>query len=158
MTWNLSEELAAVRAELARVDAKCATLAALAGAAAAFTATQAAHGPLAVRAAAAAAGLAFTAAVLVLLLAVLRPRFGGSGFCRYAALSQLAIRDLARYGWTDDVQHGRPRLEAHVLGPSDLSVLSKLAYAKYRRLRLAVDLMSAGVALLAAAVVAGVIA
>ncbi|HMH91887.1 MAG TPA: hypothetical protein VK586_12495, partial [Streptosporangiaceae bacterium] len=66
------------------IAAKCSTLAGLAGAAAAFTASQAAgHTPLAMRAITAAAGLAFTAAVLVLLVAVLRPRLGPAGWCRY---------------------------------------------------------------------------
>jgi len=157
VTWSLSEELAAVRAELARVDSKCATLAGLAGAAAEFTATQAGHGPGAVSAAtAAAAVLVFVRAVLVLLLTVLRPRFGGSGFCRYAAMTTQHIASVVTIGrsggsifdgvWASDI------------GPDDLVTLARITHAKYRRLRAAVDLMAAGVVLLAAAVVAGLIA
>jgi hypothetical protein len=150
-TWRLAEELAAVRGELARVDGKCSTLAGLAGAAAAFTASQSGHGPLAVRAILAAAGVAFTAAVLVLLLTVLRPRLGTAGWCRYAAMTAEQAGHLAEHG-----RHGSPEcaVQADDFGPADLLALARIADAKFRRLRLAVDLLAAGVVLLCAGMLA----
>jgi hypothetical protein len=145
-------DLAAVRGELARVDSKCATLAALAGAAAAYAAGQAGHGPAAARAVVAFAGVAFAATVLVLLLTVLRPRLiGAVGFCRWADLSAGEISE-----------HARQRAAARLRGPDRaraadaeaLRVLSVLTRAKYQRLRLAVDLAAAGVMLLAVAAIA----
>jgi hypothetical protein len=156
MNWSLSEELAAVRGELARVDSKCATLAGLAGAAAAFTASQAGHGPAPVRAAVAAAGVAFTAAVLVLLLTVLRPCFGTAGWCRYAAMTAEQIGNIGRHGWTGP-HRGRGTSGAE-MGPEDLVALARITGAKYRRFRVAVDLAAVGVVLLAIAVVGGAIA
>jgi hypothetical protein len=156
---RLSEELAAVRGELGRVDAKCATLAGLTGAAAAFTATQAAgHAPVAVRAAAVAAGLAFTASALVLLLAVLRPTLGSAGFCRWAALSAPEIEDCAEKHDDAESTGGIPAVSAARADAAEvLQVLSVITVTKYRRLRVAVDLAAAGVALLAAVAVAGAI-
>jgi hypothetical protein len=76
MAGWLEGELAAVRGELARVDAKCGVLTAVATGAAAFTATQAGHGPLAARVILAAAGVTFAAAVLILLPAPSGPDSG----------------------------------------------------------------------------------
>ena len=163
MSLTLSEELAAVRGELGRVDAKCATLAGLTGAAAAFTAAQAAgQGPVAARAATVAAGLAFTASALVLLLAVLRPTLGTAGFCRWAVLSTAEIEsraarreDAERAGGPSTIDAGRAaRADAAEL----LRVLSVITVTKYRRLRVAVDLAAAGVVSLAVVAVTGVIA
>ena len=127
---------------------------------AAFAAGQAGHGPLAARAAFALAGLALAAAVLVVLLA-LRPRLGSAGFCRWAAMSESDVRlscwreDTDRIGGFAAVEAARTAASAEV---ETLHALSVIAMAKYRRLRLAGDLAAAGVVLLAAAAVAGVIA
>lgn len=150
----IGQELVAVRGEMNRVDAKCSTLAALTGAAAAYTGSLAGHGPLAARTTAAAASLAFAGAVLVLLLAVLRPRLaGGIGFCRWAVMTTEAIAGQAENAGTP---HGRRR-EAQQ-APEALRVLSVITVGKYRRLRIAVDLAAAGVVLLAAGALAGAIA
>jgi hypothetical protein len=150
----LDSELTAIRGELARVDGKCGVLTAIATGAAAFSATQTGHGPVAARAVLAAAGVVFAAAVLV-LLAALRPRFGTAGWCRYLSLPAEAISDLDRHGRAGT--YPAPALRARDLAVEDLGVLSRLAHAKYRRVRLAVDLVGAGVFLLGAGVVAGVI-
>jgi Family of unknown function (DUF5706) len=121
--------------------------------AAAFSATQTGHGPVAARAVLAAAGVVFAAAVLV-LLAALRPRFGTAGWCRYLSLTAEDISDLDRNGRTGTC----PATRACDLTAEDLGVFSRMAHAKYRRVRLAVDLIGAGVFLLGAGVVAGVIA
>jgi hypothetical protein len=149
-------ELAAVRGELARVDGKCAVLTAIATGAAAFSATQTGHGPLAARAVLAAAGVVFAAAVLV-LLAALRPRSGTAGWCRYLDMSAGAIEDLNRNGHTTLVSGPVRTVWARDLAVEDLGVFASLAHAKYRRVRLAVDVIGAGVILLAG-MLAGVIA
>lgn len=152
----IAEELSAVRGELSRVDSKCATLAGLAGVAAAFTTTHADHGPLVVRAVAAVSGLAFTAAVLV-LLAVLRPRLGTRGFCLYATLTPAQISTLFGAGALDGrVRTPGGEVSIQQLPADDLHTLSQIARRKYKHLRLAVDLMAAGVGLLTAAMVTGV--
>jgi hypothetical protein len=151
----LDGELTAVRGELGRVDGKCGVLTAIATGAAAFSVTQTGHGPVAARAVLAAAGVVFAAAVLV-LLAALRPRFGAAGWCRYLSLPAEAISDLDRDGRAGT--HPAPVLRARDLAAEDLRVLSRLAHAKYGRVRLAVDLVGAGVFLLGAGVVTGVIA
>jgi len=138
------------------IAAKCSTLAGLAGAAAAFTASQAAgHTPLAMRAITAAAGLAFTAAVLVLLVAVLRPRLDPAGWSGMWAMTDEQAGHLAEHG-----RHGSPEcaVSADDFGPADLLALSRIADAKFRRLRLAVDLLAAGVVLLCAGMLTAVIA
>lgn len=156
MSGWLDGELAAVRGELARVDGKCGTLTAVATGAAAFTAAQAGHGPLPARAVLAAAGAVFAAAVLV-LLAALRPRTGTAGWCRYLVIPAGEIADLDRQGWADSGFSGSRR-RARDLAAEDLGVLAALADVKYRHVRAAVRLTGAGVVLLAAGLVAGVIA
>ena len=105
---------------------------------------------LAARATLAAAGLAFTAALLVLSLAVLRPRLGP--VCRDDPEQVGRLAEHGRRGspgravWADD------------FGPADLLALSRIADAKFRRLRVAVDLFAAGVVLLCGGLLAGVIA
>src|SRR4051812_30184071 len=84
----LCGELAAVRGELSRVDAKCATLTGLAGAAAAFLTTRIHTAtPLLTRLLLAAAGIGLAAAAVLLLAGVLRPRTGTTGFRRWAAMN-----------------------------------------------------------------------
>jgi len=143
-------ELAAVRGELTRVDGKCGTLAALAGAAAAYAAGQASHGPAVVRFAVALAGVIFGAAVLVLLLTVVRPRLGPGGFCCWDTLNATEIQSRVR----ETLAQGQADADATEL----LHVLSVIAVTKYRRLRLAADLAAAGVVVLAAAGIAGAVA
>jgi hypothetical protein len=153
MTGWIDGELAAVRGELARVDGKCGVLTAIATGAAAFTVTQTGHGPVAVRVVLGAAGVVFAAAVLI-LLAALRPRFGAAGWCRYLSLSAEEISELAVHGRT---MPGGTVLACD-LAVEDLAVFSRMVRSKYQMVRLAVDLIGAGVVVLAAAVVTGVIA
>src|SRR4051794_39649688 len=88
----LSGELAAVRGELSRVDAKCATLTGLAGAAAAFLTTRIHTAtPLLTRLLLAAAGIGLAAAAVLLLAGVLRPRTGTTGFRRWSAMNDHQI-------------------------------------------------------------------
>lgn len=140
VTVRLNEELTAVRTELTRLDGKSSTLAGLAGAALAFVvARTASHGPIIAKVPLVLAGTALAAAAVVLLASVLRPRFGPTGFNRYAAMSEYQIRDLLEKR-TGDQDTERAR---------DLHILSVLARRKNRRLRLAVDLIIAAVVLIA---------
>jgi hypothetical protein len=145
----LADELAAVRGELVRVDAKCATLAGLSGAALAFLVTQTGTGePLPVRVLLAGGGVAMACAAVLLLAGVLRPRLGSTGFLRYAGQTVTEIRyDLP------DSENGVERHQA-----SELQVLSRIARAKNRKLQRAVDLMVAGLVLVGVALVVGVVA
>ncbi|RSN53317.1 Pycsar system effector family protein [Actinomadura sp. WAC 06369] len=146
---GLAAELAAVRAELARVDAKCGTLAGLAGAAVAFVATQVTRGPVPMRITLGAAGLVLAAAAVVLLACVLRPRLGASGFRRWVAMDAVQVADCHMEADQDLITSWQCE---------DLVVLSRICDRKNRRLRLAVDLIAFGVLLIAAGVVVGVIA
>lgn len=140
----IADELAAVRAELPRVDAKVGTLASLTMAGLAFLATQVAHGPILVRILMSAAGVLLAAATLVLLLAVLRPRFGTTGgFRRWARLSEEEIP--AALG--EDSRHVR-----------DLITIASIADRKFTGLRWAVDLTAIAVALTAVALVVRLLA
>lgn len=146
LTVRLNEELAAVRAELTRLDGKCSTLAGLSGAALAFVAARTAgHGALVVKVPLVAAGAALAAAAVVLLTMVLRPRFGPTGFNRYAVMTSDQIRKALETG-SDDGDAGRTR---------DLHILSTFARRKNRRLRLAVDLIVIAVVLITLAMGAG---
>lgn len=147
MTSLVEGELAAVRGELARIDAKCATLTGLAGAALAFLVTQAGRGPLPVTVLLAAAGVALMAAA-VLLLRILRPRLGPVGFCQYASMTSDDVRRVLLQEAVDARRHWA----------GQLIVLSRIAKTKNRRIQRAVDLLVVGLALIAAALIAGVIA
>jgi hypothetical protein len=151
----LDGELAVVRGELARTDSKCGVLTAIATGAAAFSASEAGHGPFAARFILAAAGVVFAAAVLV-LLAVLRPKLGTAGWCRYMAAEPADLRRLDK-GEAVELAAGAG-VWARDLGPEDLAVLTAITAVKFTRLRVAVDLIRAGIVLLAAGTVAGVIA
>lgn len=145
----LTAELGAVRSELGRIDAKCSMLAGLSGAIAAFTVTQVTgQSAVVARVFFAAAGLALTAAAMILLLAVIRPRLGPAGFCRYTEMTTNEVKGLFCAGSVD----------ADWIEATDLQHLSKLAKRKYVRLRLAVDFIAAGVALVALGAALGVIA
>ncbi|WP_106403768.1 Pycsar system effector family protein [Actinocorallia populi] len=144
----LLAELAAVRGELVRVDAKCATLTALAGAGLAFLLQASAQrADLVVRVLLAAAALCWTAAALLLLVGVLRPALGSSGFCRWSGMTHHRILAEVDQQLTEDLY-----------AAEELAVLSRIAVRKYTALRQAVVLLAAGVVVLAAATLAGVIA
>jgi hypothetical protein len=148
----LAGELAAVRGELTRLDAKCGTLVSLALAATAFLSTQVGHGPVVVRVLFGLAGLPLAAATLVLLLAVLRPRLGSTGFCQYATQDTQQIRD---HFHAPKTATGQASETAQI---TDLRILSRIAYGKYTQFRRAVDLTAAGVAVIGLALIAAVIA
>jgi len=142
----VAAELAAVRAELPRVDAKCGTMTSLSMAGLAFVATQVTHGPMVVRVLMGAAGVVLAAATLVLLVAVIRPRLGTTGFRMYGRMSPEKVREL----FADPaaaVDHQE----------RDLIVLATTTDRKYRHLRIAVDLTAVAVAFTAAAMLAGVL-
>jgi hypothetical protein len=148
-TGLLAEELAAVRGELVRVDAKCSTLAGLSGAALAFLVTQTGTSePLVVRVLLATAGIALAAAAVLLLAGVLRPRLGTTGFLKYAGQTAPTIRRDLRLNPQGVEEH-----QAH-----ELLVLSQIARAKNVRLQRAVDLMVAGLVLVGIALVVAVVA
>lgn len=140
----LTNELAAVRAELPRVDAKCSTLTGLTMAGIAFLATQVTHGPVPVRILMGAAGLTLAAATVVLLTAVIRPRLASTGFRAYATATPAELRMLLV-------------AECRATQERDLIVLSQITNRKYRGLKLATDLTVVAVALAAVAIVAGVL-
>lgn len=135
-------ELAAVRAELPRVDAKCGTLTSLTMAGLAFITTQVTHGPLAVRVLMSAAGIVLAAATLV-LLAVIKPRMGSTGFRLYARLSPQAVgKVLADQAAVVNLQE------------RDLVTLSRIVHRKYVGLWVSVALTGVAVVLTAAAILA----
>lgn len=144
----LDGELAAVRGELNRLDSKAATLIAVVGAVMAILTSQIGRSALPVRITLAAAGLALTGAAVLLLVMVLRPRLGSTGFCRWADTAPDEIQSLFR---------ARPYRVAE-LQPADLHFLSVLVLRKQRWFRRAVDLVVLGLALVWAALVAGVVA
>jgi xanthine/uracil permease len=140
LTERLNEELAAVRTELTRLDGKCSTLAGLSGAALVFVAARVAgHGPMLAKVPLVVSGVALAAAAVVLLATVLRPRFGPTGFNRYAVMTATQIRTLLESSAGDeDTDRAR-----------DLNILSGIARTKNRRLRMAVDLIITAVVLIA---------
>jgi Family of unknown function (DUF5706) len=156
----LTSQLAAVRGELTRVDAKCSTLVSLAGAALAFLVTQA-HGPLLVRVLLAAAGVTLAGAT-VALLAVLRPRLGTTGFRRFAVMDSAEVRALftVRHPFDPEARGNGGAAQADPVGIEceDLRVLSQIVNRKYLGLRLAVDLVAAAAVLVAAALIIAVTA
>ncbi|MBE3014306.1 hypothetical protein IL992_34790 [Microbispora sp. NEAU-D428] len=148
---DLHEQAALVRAELARVDAKAGLLLGWTGAALAvvISVTTAATSTNRVPTVAlaglwAAAGL-LGLAVAVLLLAVRPriPRIGGTGFVVHARAASPAalLHTLTTTDPAGDVA-------------ADVWLLSRLAVTKYRRLRLAVDLLMVALLVLAAALLA----
>lgn len=141
----LAGELAAIRGELARVDAKAGILLSLSSAGIAFVATTApkVSGAEAVLLIGSAAAL--TAAALVLLLTVLRPRLGASSFNSWATRTPAQI--LAAADQVTEDQHAA----------NELGFLSYLISRKFRQLQRGVDLLALGVVLLAVAIVISVI-
>ncbi|TYB38407.1 Pycsar system effector family protein [Actinomadura chibensis] len=141
----IDAELAAVRGEQARLDAKCGTLTAVVGAVMAILTSQIGRAPLAVRVVLALAGVALAASAVVLLVGVLRPRLGTSGFVRYAVMTPAQIT-TAFAGWTPNETS------------TDLRFLSELVLVKQRRLRRAIDLLIVGLVLVGIALGVAVIA
>jgi hypothetical protein len=139
----LAGELAAVRGELVRVDAKCSTLVALAGAALAFTLTAVSgkDTPAVARVLLAAAAVVLAASALVLLLKALRPRLGPTGFNRYASMDREQLMKDIGNGPNEDGYHAR-----------ELLILSRIAVGKFTAIRHGVHLLAAGLVLIAAAI------
>ncbi len=142
----LAGELAAVRGELARIDAKCGVLTGLAGAGLAFLLqTSVQRLDLAVQALVVAAAACWSGAALVLLVRVLRPHLGPTGFCRWAAMTTRDVLSEVS-GTREDTYAAR-----------ELVVLSQIVHRKYTALRQAVVLLAAGLVLVAAAVLTSAI-
>jgi Family of unknown function (DUF5706) len=151
----LAGELAAVRGELSRTDAKCGVLTAVTTGAAALAAAGASgHMPVAARVVFAAATAVLAAALLV-LLAALRPRLGTAGWCRYLRMPAAQLHHLTSHGYTDLTPSRRvypPDLQME-----DLTALAGITAGKYRLIGRAVWLLSAGLVMLGAGVLTGVI-
>lgn len=140
----LQQEVAAVRGELARVDAKCALLVSLAAGGLALVAT--ADLPADVAGAVIVlrqlAGFLFAAAMGVLLVAVLprTPRRGGTGFVVHAQHACPTDLLASLTPGADGAEEEADRLSAEVWR------LSRLTLAKYRTIAAAVWLLIAAVA------------
>ncbi|GAA4603958.1 hypothetical protein GCM10023195_13310 [Actinoallomurus liliacearum] len=133
----LGAELTAVRGELARVDAKCATLTTLTMAGLAFIATKVGHGPELARALLSVAGLMLAAATLT-LLTVISPHIG---YIRlYARLSPTGVRELLADQAAAAKHH-----------ENSLISLSRVVSRKYLGLLIAVTETGTAVALIAVA-------
>ncbi|MCO6011481.1 DUF5706 domain-containing protein [Actinoallomurus purpureus] len=145
---TLTSELAAVRNELSRVDAKCGTLTALTGAGMLALITTLTGGKAHHDAAWWCSWFAtlFLAAATITLLSVLRPRLGSTGFRRYAYMDPGQIQRLLT------------ELHPAVVESEDLMVLSQIVNRKYLALRRAVDLTMFAAAVIALALVVGVVA
>jgi hypothetical protein len=137
----LVEELAAVRGKLTRVDGKASMLLALAAGGMAQVATADRHDLPAVLLVD--AGMVATGLALLLLLWAVRPRLGTSGFLRHAR------------GTADGVRAEPAGCDARTWRSRELTCLSRIARRKYELLRSAVDLLSLGLALILAGVLAG---
>jgi hypothetical protein len=137
----LTEELAAVRGELTRVDSKASMLLALAAGGMAVVATADQHRLAAVLLVN--GGMVSVGLALVLLLSVVRPRLGVTGFLRHAG------------GTIDDVRAELTTCDADVWRSQELACLSRIARRKYELLRSAVDLLSLALALILAGLLAG---
>ncbi|MGV9596092.1 Pycsar system effector family protein [Streptosporangium sandarakinum] len=144
----LERESAAVRAELARVDAKSGLLLSWAGGAFAIVAALGVTGagrlpgPAAVGLWSSAALLAAAAAVLLTAVRPRIPRDGGMGFVVHAT----AGNDAELLYRLDLSETGRLQEAAH-----EVWLLSRLTVAKYRTIRVAVDLLLLALVVLAVA-------
>ncbi|GAA2875517.1 hypothetical protein GCM10010517_36430 [Streptosporangium fragile] len=141
---DVAHEVAGVRAELARADTKAATLLSLAGTATSVVGALAALGATRLPGPAQTAvwvGAGLLAAAVAVLLWAVRPALArpGAGF-GWAVYAYSTPDALAATTPTDRGHHQR----AELIG------LSCLARAKYRRIRLAVDLMFAALTVLVA--------
>ncbi|GGK94325.1 hypothetical protein Ppa06_64730 [Planomonospora parontospora subsp. parontospora] len=147
-TAALQREADAARVELGRVDVKATALMSMAGTMfAILSAAVTVKTPPAAALAAVVVGAALLAAAIVTLLLVIRPALprraaDGTGFVRHAATG---TDQLVAALTADPVD----RLATEVIR------LSGLARTKYARLRIAVDLLLAALAVLAAALPLG---
>ncbi|GAB3988916.1 hypothetical protein GCM10029978_112560 [Actinoallomurus acanthiterrae] len=133
----LSVELTAVRGELTRVDAKCATLTTLTMAGLAFIATKVGHGPDLARVLLSVAGLMLASATLT-LLTVISPHLGSIRL--YARLSPAGVREVLADQATAARHH-----------ENSLISLSRVVSRKYLGLLIAVTETGTAVALIAVA-------
>lgn len=142
----LADELAGVRGELPRIDAKAGATIGLDGAGLIAAATLAAAEdiPAVQRVLFVAAVLAFTASALV-AVRTLRPRTGPTGVALWSTLS------------ADQILSALDDLEADEHNAGELRVLAVVSATKFQQLQRAADILFAGVGLLALAVVAGVV-
>jgi hypothetical protein len=149
VTTPLSEELAAVRGELVRVDAKAATLTGIDGLVLAYLSTQISHRPLPVAVLLGLAGACLAAALLIMLIGVLRPQLGPRGFGRYSQMTTAQVREDLVGDSAPEIEHAQAE---------DLRILSQIAASKFARARMAVDSSAAAVALMATALLTATIA
>ncbi|MER6284740.1 Pycsar system effector family protein [Streptomyces sviceus] len=138
---NLNDALRTLTSELARADAKASIVLAMTGVGLGFVATQGSkHQVAAVLAVGAAGAMCLVVAIVVLLITV-RPvhvdTVTAEGWSRWATLDPQALRD-----------HMRADLRAE-----RVSFLSRSVMIKFRRLRLGINFILAGVSLLFAATV-----
>ncbi|MFD8534318.1 Pycsar system effector family protein [Streptosporangium canum] len=143
----LDHESTAVRAELARTDVKASTVLAFAGTsfsvlAALVTLASGLAVPARVGLGVAVALLAAASAVALTVIRPCLPRQGGTGFVAHAAAD---VEQLLA-GFAADAETRRAR---------DVIRLSQIATAKYARLRRAVDLMLAALAVVVASLPLG---
>lgn len=142
---NLNDALRTLTSELARADTKASIVLATTGVGLGFVATQSPnHQGVTVLAVGAVGAMCLVIAIVVLLLTV-RPvhidTVTAEGWSRWAALEPETLRD-----------HMRADLRAE-----RVSFLSRTVVIKFRRLRLAIHLILAGVILLIAATVLSLI-
>jgi len=136
---NLNDALRTLTSELARADAKASIVLAMTGVGLGFVATQnSRHQGAAVLAVGVAGAMCLVTAIVVLLITV-RPvhidTVTAEGWSRWATLDPQALRD-----------HMRADLRAE-----RVSFLSRSVMIKFRRLRLGINFILAGVSLLFAA-------
>ncbi|WP_436528602.1 Pycsar system effector family protein [Actinoplanes sp. HUAS TT8] len=143
-TTELGAATAHVRTELSRADAKAGTLLALAGTV--LTVLLALLARVALPGLAVAAGwltAAVVAAAVAHLALAIRPNLtGDSGIVRYARLDWATVR--SEFTRRDAVWIARATPESREV--EALIALSRSAVSKYRRIRIAVDLLLAGLA------------
>lgn len=137
----LSEELAAVRAEMVRADNLCATMTGVSGVLLALLAPQLTghQGVAALGVFALSCGL-LIAALLVLLLGVMRPRLGTAvEFPMFAGLDPDEIGQIL-------IDLSTASLQRHQC--AELRILSDIILRKYQRLRIAIRLTAAAAVVL----------
>ncbi|MFC7309329.1 Pycsar system effector family protein [Streptomyces monticola] len=142
---RIAATVASLQGDLARTETKASLLLALTGAALVVLVTTATAADVALPVAAAVAGwlgaFALLAATVVLLLAI-RPHLGGSGWTSWPRLADDELRQRLSTGY--QVEH--------------LRFMAALAARKFQLIRVAVDCVIAGIALLTLASVLGAVA
>ncbi|MEU1196415.1 Pycsar system effector family protein [Streptomyces sp. NPDC005813] len=138
---NLNDALRTLTSELARADAKASIVLAMTGVALGFVAAQGSRRQGATVLAVGAAGAMCLVIAIVVLLITVRPvhidTVTAEGWSRWATLEPESLRD-----------HMRADLRAE-----RVAFLSRAVVTKFRRLRLGINLILAGVCLLCAATV-----